>query len=167
MPLVALLLFLSAWPAAITERIVPGLPWRADGRRGGAVIDDAEGRLARALADAGAARRLRRRAARRRARARWLRARRSRPFVAFAGFVTAGVFAGVVFDRSAEAQRSLIAESITRDRLGALAAIVIAGAGVLAVLVSWGERRRDHVGEYYALLAAAGAGMVFFVRPGT
>jgi len=31
------------------------------------------------------------------------------------------------------------------------------------VLVSWGERRRDHAGEYYALLAAAGAGMVFFV----
>ncbi|NUT56822.1 MAG: NADH-quinone oxidoreductase subunit N, partial [Thermoleophilia bacterium] len=27
----------------------------------------------------------------------------------------------------------------------------------------WGENRRDHVGEYYALLAAAGAGMVFFV----
>ena len=34
---------------------------------------------------------------------------------------------------------------------------------MLTVLVSWGERRRDHVGEYYALLAAAGAGMVFFV----
>ena len=33
----------------------------------------------------------------------------------------------------------------------------------LAVLVSWGDRRRDHVGEYYALLAAAGGGMAFFV----
>ena len=31
------------------------------------------------------------------------------------------------------------------------------------MLVSWGERRRDHTGEYYALLAAAGAGMAFFV----
>ena len=41
-------------------------------------------------------------------------------FVAFAGFVTAGVFAAIVFDRSADA-RSLIAESFTRDRLGALA----------------------------------------------
>ena len=30
--------------------------------------------------------------------------------------------------------------------------------------LSWGERWRDeHVGEFYALLAAAGAGMVFFV----
>ncbi|WP_411278078.1 NADH-quinone oxidoreductase subunit N, partial [Gaiella sp.] len=38
--------------------------------------------------------------------------------------------------------------------------------GVLAVLVSWGDRRRDHVGEYYALLAAAGGGMVFFVSAG-
>ncbi|MEO5576375.1 MAG: NADH-quinone oxidoreductase subunit N [Gaiellaceae bacterium] len=83
-------------------------------------------------------------------------------FVAFAGFITAGVFAAVVFDESADG-RSLIAESFTRDRLGALAALIVAGAGALTVLVSWGENRRDHVGEYYALLAAAGAGMVFFV----
>ena len=34
------------------------------------------------------------------------------------------------------------------------------------MLVSWGDRRRDHVGEYYALLAAAGGGMVFFVSAG-
>jgi NADH-quinone oxidoreductase subunit N len=81
---------------------------------------------------------------------------------ALAGFVTAGVFAAIVFDETAEA-RSLIAESFTRDRLGALAALIIAGAGALTVLLSWGERRRDHVGEYYALLAAAGGGMVFFV----
>jgi NADH-quinone oxidoreductase subunit N len=86
-------------------------------------------------------------------------------FAAFAGFVTAGVFAAIVFDRSAESQ-SLIAESFTRDRLGALAAIIVAGAGTLTVLVSWGENRRDHVGEYYALLAAAGAGMAFFVTAG-
>jgi NADH-quinone oxidoreductase subunit N len=86
-------------------------------------------------------------------------------FSAFAGFVTAGVFAAVVFAESAQG-RSLIADSFTRDRLGALAAIVIAGAGALTVLVSWGENRRDHVGEYYALLAAAGAGMAFFVTAG-
>ena len=81
---------------------------------------------------------------------------------ALAGFGTAGVFAAIVFDESAEA-RSLIAESFTRDRLGAFAALIVAGAGALTVLLSWGERRRDHVGEYYALLAAAGAGMIFFV----
>ena len=52
---------------------------------------------------------------------------------------------------------------MTRDRWAALAAIVLAGAGALSVLVSWGEKRRDHGGEYYTLLAAAGAGMIFFV----
>lgn len=79
-----------------------------------------------------------------------------------AGFVTAGVLAAVLFDRSPE-QKLLIAESMTRDRLAALAQVILAAAGVLAVLVSWGDRRRDHVGEYYALLAAAGGGMLFFV----
>jgi len=78
------------------------------------------------------------------------------------GFVVAGVLAAVVFDRTPE-QQLLIAESMTRDRLAALTQIVVAGAGLLAVLVSWGDRRRDHVGEYYALLAAAGGGMTFFV----
>ena len=95
----------------------------------------------------------------------WMR-RGFTAFVAFAGFVTAGVFAAIVFDETAEG-RTLIAESFTRDRLGALAAIIVAGAGALTVLVSWGENRRDHVGEYYALLAAAGAGMAFFVTAGT
>ena len=94
----------------------------------------------------------------------WLR-RGLAASVVFGGFVTAGVFAGIVFDRSAEG-RTLIAESFTRDRLGALAAILVAGAGALTVLVSWGEKRRDHAGEYYALLAAAGAGMAFFVTAG-
>ena len=82
--------------------------------------------------------------------------------VAGAGFVTAAVLAGFVFDRSPE-QKLLIAESMTRDRLAALAQIILAVAGAVAVLVSWGDRRRDHVGEYYALLAAAGGGMLFFV----
>ena len=83
-------------------------------------------------------------------------------FVTFAGFVTAGVFAGVLFDRTPEPQ-PLLSESMTRDRWAALAAVVLAGAGALSVLVSWGEKRRDHGGEYYALLATAGAGMIFFV----
>ncbi|MBA3475451.1 MAG: NADH-quinone oxidoreductase subunit N [Actinobacteria bacterium] len=94
----------------------------------------------------------------------WMR-RGFAAFAAFAGLVTAGVFAAIVFDESAEG-RTLIAESFTRDRLGALAAIIIAGAGALTVLVAWGENRRDHAGEYYALLAAAGAGMAFFVTAG-
>ncbi len=82
--------------------------------------------------------------------------------IAGGGFVAAGILACVVFDRSPE-QQLLIAESMTRDRLAALTQILVAGFGLLAVLVSWGDRRRDHVGEYYALLAAAGGGMAFFV----
>jgi NADH-quinone oxidoreductase subunit N len=85
--------------------------------------------------------------------------------VAGAGFVTAAVLAALVFDRSAEAQVQ-IAESMTRDRLAALAQIVLAAAGALAVLVSWSGRRGPHVGEYYSLLAAAGGGMLFFVQAG-
>jgi len=78
------------------------------------------------------------------------------------GFVVSGVFAGVVFDRSPD-PTVLLSESMTRDQLGALAAIVLAGIGLVVVLVSWGDGRKDHVGEYYALLAASGAGMVFIV----
>ena len=55
---------------------------------------------------------------------------------------------------------------MSRDRLAALTQILVAGFGLAAVLVSWGDRRRDHVGEYYALLAAAGGGMAFFVSAG-
>jgi len=78
------------------------------------------------------------------------------------GFLTAGILAGAVFGES-EAARTVIAESMARDRLAALAQILVAGAGVLASMIAWGERRRDHGGEYYALLAAAGAGMLFLV----
>jgi NADH-quinone oxidoreductase subunit N len=82
--------------------------------------------------------------------------------VSVAGFATSAVLSAVVFDRSSEGT-SLIAESMTRDRFGAAAALVIAVTGVGVVLLSAGDGRRDHVGEYYALLAASAAGMVFFV----
>ena len=95
---------------------------------------------------------------------RWMR-RASGAVAAGAGFVAAAVLAGVVFERTPEAT-TLIAESMVRDRWAAFAQVLLAGAGVVAVLVSWGERRRFHGGEYYALLAAAGAGMLFFVQAG-
>ena len=62
--------------------------------------------------------------------------------LAFAGggFVVAGVLAAVVFHRSPE-QQLLIAESMTRDRLAALTQIIVACAGLAAVLVSFGDRR--------------------------
>src|SRR4051794_1309115 len=85
-------------------------------------------------------------------------------FVAFAGFVTAFVLAVVVDARSPEAAVQ-VHDAIFRDRWAALAQVLIAGSGAIAVLISYSQRWRDeYVAEYYALLAAAGAGMVFFVQ---
>jgi NADH-quinone oxidoreductase subunit N len=85
-------------------------------------------------------------------------------FVALAGFVTAGVFAGVVFHRSL-GETLEVGNAISRDRLGMLGAIVVCGSGVLAVFVSYAHRiRRAYVAEYYALLAAAGGGMCFLLQ---
>jgi NADH-quinone oxidoreductase subunit N len=84
--------------------------------------------------------------------------------VAAAGFIAAGVWAGLLYSETPEATLE-VANAITRDRFGALAQIIIAGAGLVAVGISFGQRTRaEHVGEYYALLAAAGAGMVFLVQ---
>jgi len=85
-------------------------------------------------------------------------------FFALTGFVTAGVFAGVVYDRSA-ADVLEIGNAITRDRLGAIGALIVCGSGLLAVFVSYAHRMRDdYVAEYYALLATAGAGMCFLLQ---
>jgi NADH-quinone oxidoreductase subunit N len=87
-------------------------------------------------------------------------------FTGFAGFVTAFVFAAVLDARSPHVT-ALIHDSMLRDRWGALAQVLIAGSGAVAVLVSYGERwSEEHVAEYYALLTAAGAGMSFFVQAG-
>ena len=83
----------------------------------------------------------------------------------FVGFVLAAVLAGYVFDRSPSPE-SLIDEAMTRDRLAALTQVILAVTGAVVVLVAWAERRRAGHGEYYALLATAGAGRVFFVGAG-
>jgi NADH-quinone oxidoreductase subunit N len=82
--------------------------------------------------------------------------------VVLAGFVTAAVLAGFVFEESATPEL-LLSGSMARDQLAALAQVILAVTGAAVVLVSWTERRRDYHGEYYSLLAAAGAGMAFFV----
>jgi NADH-quinone oxidoreductase subunit N len=80
-----------------------------------------------------------------------------------AGFVTSFVLAILLAGRSADG-KAIVADSMFRDRWAAIASVIIAGCGVVAVLISYGERwREEHVGEYYALLATAGAGMIFFV----
>ena len=94
----------------------------------------------------------------------WMR-RGAAATVAFAGFVTAAVLAAFVFDGS-PTPAALLDESMTRDRLAALTQVILAVTGAVVVLVAWAERRRVGHGEYYALLATAGAGMVFFVGAG-
>jgi NADH-quinone oxidoreductase subunit N len=85
-------------------------------------------------------------------------------FVCALGFLGAGVAAGLLYWKSPDATYE-VAEAIRRDRFGMLAQIIIAGAGFLAVGISYAQRvRKEHVGEYYALLAAAGGGMVFLVQ---
>ncbi len=80
------------------------------------------------------------------------------------GFLGAGVAAGLLYWKSPDATLE-VAEAIRRDRFGTLAQMIVAGAGFLAVGISYAHRfRREHVGEYYALLAAAGGGMVFLVQ---
>jgi NADH-quinone oxidoreductase subunit N len=91
----------------------------------------------------------------------WLRKTVS-TVVAFAGFVVAAVLAGVVLDTS-PTPTALLEESMIRDELAGLAQLILAVTGAVVVFVSWSERRRDTHGEYYALLTAAGAGMIFFV----
>src|SRR5581483_6467037 len=84
----------------------------------------------------------------------------------FAGFVAAGVFAAFLDARSPHVTL-LVHDAMIRDRFGALAQVILAGCGAIAVLIAYRERMRDeHVAEYYALLTAAGAGMAFFVQAG-
>jgi len=83
------------------------------------------------------------------------------------GFAGAIVAAALLFSHSADGH-GVIADVIQRDRLGALTAIIIAGAGLLAIGTSYSEPMADdHIAEYYALLAWAGAGMVFLASAST
>ena len=88
--------------------------------------------------------------------------RRISAWVVGGAFVGAFVAAALLYDRSPEAQ-AVIANEVVRDRLGSLAAMIVCGAGLATVGVSWRIRLRAHVAEYYALLAAAAAGMCFLV----
>jgi NADH-quinone oxidoreductase subunit N len=85
-------------------------------------------------------------------------------FFALAGFVTAGIFAGVVFHRSLTPTLE-VGHAVVRDRLGMYGAFIVCGSGILALFASYSHRmRREYVAEYYALLATAGAGMCFLLQ---
>jgi NADH-quinone oxidoreductase subunit N len=84
--------------------------------------------------------------------------------LAFGGFVTSFVLA-VVLDDKSPVPMTAVHDAIFRDRWAALASVLIAGCGAVAVLISYRERMRDeHIAEYYALLCAAAGGMMFFVQ---
>jgi NADH-quinone oxidoreductase subunit N len=94
---------------------------------------------------------------------RWLQA----PLAAFAaacGFAGAFVAAALLFWKSPQAE-TLIGDAMTRDRFGAMAQLIVAGAGLLTIGVSYsrGSRGRS-AAEFYALLAFAGGGMAFLVQ---
>jgi NADH-quinone oxidoreductase subunit N len=58
----------------------------------------------------------------------------------------------------------VVGTAFSRDRWTELATVIVAATGLAGVAVSWSHRISDRtVAEYYALLAAAGAGMAFFV----
>ena len=89
-----------------------------------------------------------------------------RPFASvFAALCLAGAgAAAIVLFVLDDTGRGVVADAIRRDRLAELAQIVVAGAGLLTVGLSYRERHhRDRVSEYYVLLLAAVAGMSFFV----
>jgi NADH-quinone oxidoreductase subunit N len=79
------------------------------------------------------------------------------------GYVVALGFAIALYVRSAQGH-AVVADAFRRDRLAELAAIIVAGSGLVATAISYRDRLEEHAAEYYALLAAAGAGMVFFVE---
>jgi NADH-quinone oxidoreductase subunit N len=84
--------------------------------------------------------------------------------LAFAAFVGSCALAVLLYDRSAQGVTA-VHDAIFRDRWAALAQILLAGSGAVAVLISYREKmREEHIAEYYALLTAAGAGMAFFVQ---
>jgi NADH-quinone oxidoreductase subunit N len=79
------------------------------------------------------------------------------------GSAGALVAAALLFAESEDA-RNVVADAITRDQLVAFAKMIVAGSALLTVGVSYSRRESsERVGEYYALLAAAAAGMAFFV----
>ena len=79
------------------------------------------------------------------------------------GYAAAFGFAVALYVKSAHAH-GVVANAFDRDRLTEFATMIVAGTGILVTGIAYRERaREDHAAEYYTLLAAAGAGMAFFV----
>ena len=77
--------------------------------------------------------------------------------------VSAGAAAISLFGAEVS-RRRIVSDAIRRDRLAELAQVLVMGAGLLTVGVSYREPMRDdRFGEYWALLLTAASGMAFFV----
>ncbi|HEU0304144.1 MAG TPA: NADH-quinone oxidoreductase subunit N [Gaiellaceae bacterium] len=83
--------------------------------------------------------------------------------VALGSFVGAGITAAFLFADS-ERPQSIVAGAAVQDRLGSLTAVILCGAGLVAAAIAWRHGFRRHGAEYYGLLLAAAAGMVFLVQ---
>jgi NADH-quinone oxidoreductase subunit N len=84
-------------------------------------------------------------------------------FFAALGLLVGLILAAYVYWKSPDAQ-GIVADAARRDRLAGLAQMLIAGAGILTVGIAYRDQpRQEHVGEYFALLATAAAGMMFMV----
>jgi NADH-quinone oxidoreductase subunit N len=94
---------------------------------------------------------------------RWLQASLA-AFAAACGFAGAFVAAALLFWKSPEAE-TLIGDAMTRDRFGAMAQLIVAGAGLLTIGVAYSRSSRGRsAAEFFALLAFAGGGMAFLVQ---
>jgi NADH-quinone oxidoreductase subunit N len=82
---------------------------------------------------------------------------------AVGAFAGAGITAAVLFADSATPE-GIVAGAAVRDRLSSFTAIILCAIGLLAAAVAWQHGVRRHQAEYYALLLATAAGMVFLVQ---
>jgi NADH-quinone oxidoreductase subunit N len=83
--------------------------------------------------------------------------------IAVGSFIGAGITAAFLFADSATPE-GIVGGAAVRDRLGSLAGLIICAIGLLAAGVAWRHGFRRHQAEYYALLLATAAGMVFLVQ---
>ncbi len=72
-------------------------------------------------------------------------------------------FAVLLYDRSPDGE-SFIGGVIRRPASEAMAALIVAGVGFVAVWIAIAEPLKEHVAEFYALLTAAAAGMIFLAH---
>jgi NADH-quinone oxidoreductase subunit N len=83
--------------------------------------------------------------------------------IALGCFTGAGITAGFLFADSSTPE-SIVSGAAVRDQLGSLTGVILCGIGLLATAVAWRHGMKRHGAEYYALLLAAAAGMVFLVQ---